>query len=45
MKKEVKVIDAIMGSGKTNFAIKYMKENPHITISDAIIFGYEEWIK
>jgi hypothetical protein len=24
-------------------ALKYMKENPSITISDAIILGYENW--
>ena len=27
------------------FALKYMKENPNLAISDAITFGYEEWIK
>jgi hypothetical protein len=25
------------------WALKHMKENPKLTISDAIILGYEEW--
>lgn len=29
MKSNIKVIDSIMGSGKTSWAIKYMKDNPH----------------
>ena len=27
------------------FALKYMKENPDLSISDAIESGYIEWIK
>lgn len=27
------------------WALKYMKENPNLDISDAIILGYEEWVK
>lgn len=27
------------------FALKYMKENPSLTIEEAIAAGYEEWIK
>lgn len=27
------------------WALKYMKENPKLDISDAIILGYEEWVK
>lgn len=26
-------------------ALKHMKQNPHMDISDAIIAGYEEWLK
>jgi hypothetical protein len=27
------------------WALKYMKENPDLDISDAIVLGYEEWVK
>jgi len=27
------------------FALKYMKENPSLTISQAITYGYDEWVK
>ena len=27
------------------WALKYMKENPRLDISDAIVLGYEEWVK
>lgn len=27
------------------WALKYMKENPDLDISDAIVLGYEEWAK
>lgn len=27
------------------WALKYMKENPKLDISDAIVLGYEEWTK
>ncbi len=27
------------------WALKYMQENPTLTIDDAIIMGYEEWIR
>ena len=27
------------------WALKYMKENPNLDISDAIVLGYEEWTK
>lgn len=27
------------------FALKYMKENPRLTVKEAIFLGYEEWIK
>lgn len=27
------------------WALKYMKEHPEITISDAIMLGYDEWLK
>jgi hypothetical protein len=27
------------------WALKYMKENPNLDISDAIVLAYEEWIK
>ena len=27
------------------WALKYMKENPKLDISDAIILGIEEWVK
>jgi hypothetical protein len=27
------------------WALKYMKENPKLDISDAIVMGYEEWFK
>ena len=27
------------------WALKYMKEEPSLSISDAIIYGYNEWVK
>ena len=27
------------------YALKYMKENPLLTIEEAITLGYNEWIK
>ncbi len=27
------------------WALKYMKDNPNLTISEAITLGYNEWIK
>lgn len=27
------------------WALKYMKENPQLDISDAIVLGLEEWVK
>ena len=27
------------------WALKYMKENPRLTINEAITLGYNEWIK
>lgn len=34
-----------LGPEVVTWALKYMKENPHVDISDAIIAGYEEWLK
>jgi hypothetical protein len=27
------------------FALEYMKQNPTLSIVEAILYGYEEWIK
>ena len=27
------------------FALKYMKENPRLTVKEAISLGYEDWVK
>jgi hypothetical protein len=27
------------------YALKYMKENPKLTITEAIMLGHDEWIK
>jgi hypothetical protein len=27
------------------WSLKYMKEYPHLTISEAVVMGYLEWIK
>lgn len=27
------------------YALKYMKENPNLSIVEAVIAGYEEWVK
>jgi len=51
--RSLDVVDVVLADARdfnldaevVTWALKYMKENPHITISDAIIFGYEEWIK
>ena len=38
-------IDLGCAAQVVTMAIKHMKENPHVDISDAIIVGYEEWLK
>jgi len=38
-------IDAGLEVEVVVFALKAMKENPSLTIEEAILIGYEEWIK
>jgi hypothetical protein len=51
--KSLDIVDAILHDARdfkletevVTWALKYMKRNPNLTISDAITLAYEEWVK
>ena len=51
--EELKIVDRVIKNASgygleaevVTFALKYMKENPQLSIVEAIIAGYEEWVK
>ena len=53
MEKEITTVSYLLTLANTykleaeivTFALKYMKEDPSLTIEEAMSMGYEEWIK
>lgn len=51
--RSLAVVDAVLHDARdfslevevVTWALKYMKENPELTISDAMVLGYEKWLK